>query len=222
VHKAQGSQFGTVILIIPKRSAVLSREMLYTALTRQQRRIVVLHDGELTDILAFRRDEHSEIMRRSTNLFVPPNPVLIEVAGGGIEKLKRRKFLEEKLIHRSAAGEMLSSKNEVIIADALHDARKELGIKYVAEPEFDLAGQTRWADFVVQDRAGGIWYWEHLGMLTEGTYIRRWERKLAQYRKAGIVPREESPDGRLIITRSGDDGSIDSQAVRKLIREIWA
>ena len=221
VHKSQGSQFGTVILILPKRSAVLSREMLYTALTRQQRRIIILHDGDLSDILAFRKDEHSEIIRRSTNLFVPPDPVLVEIATGGLEKLKRRKFMEEKLIHRSAAGDMLSSKNEVIIADALHDGRKELGIKYIPEPEIDIAGQTRSPDFVIQDRNGGIWYWEHLGMLTEETYVNRWERKLALYHAAGIFSREERQDGKLIITRSGDDGSIDSQAVRKLICDIW-
>ena len=221
VHKSQGSQFGTVILIVPKRSAVLSREMLYTALTRQQQRIVILHDGDLSDILVFRRDEHSEILRRSTNLFIPPDPVAVEIGGGGIEKLKRRKFMEEKLIHRSAAGEMLSSKNEVIIADALHDARKELGIKYIPEPEINIAGETRSPDFIVQDRAGTIWYWEHLGRLTEQTYSKRWQRKLKLYRKAGIYPREDRPDGKLIITRSGEDGSIDSLSLRKLIREIW-
>jgi ATP-dependent exoDNAse (exonuclease V) alpha subunit len=221
VHKSQGSQFGTVILVLPKRSAVLSREMIYTALTRQQRRIIVLHDGDLSDILTFRRDEHSEIMRRSTDLFVPPDPVRVEIGTKGIENLKRRKFMEDKLIHRSAAGEMLSSKNEVIIADALHDARKELGIKYVAEPEIMLAGQSRSPDFVVQDRKGKTWYWEHLGMMTEKAYENRWKRKLDLYRKANIHPRTERPDGTLIITESGQDGSIDSQALRKLIREIW-
>ena len=221
VHKSQGSQFGTVILVLPKRSAVLSREMLYTALTRQQRRIVILHDGDLSDILAFRRDEHSEIIRRSTNLFVPPDPVLIEIGSGDLTKLKRRKFMEKKLIHRSAAGDMLSSKNEVIIADALQAAHKDLGIKYIAEPEIDIAGQTRSPDFVIQDRAGVIWYWEHLGMLTEDSYVKRWERKLALYRRAGIFPHDERPGGKLIVSRSGKDGSINSQAVRQLIRDIW-
>jgi hypothetical protein len=55
--------------------------------------------------------------------------------------------------------------------------------------------------------------------LTEEAYVKRWERKLALYHKAGIHPRDEKPDGKLIITRSGDDGPIDSHAVRKLIRE---
>jgi hypothetical protein len=221
VHKSQGSQFGTVILVLPKHSAVVSREMLYTALTRQQQRIIIFHNGDLSDILALRGDQYSEIIRRSTNLFWPPDPVQVEIGSGSLEKLKRRRFMEEKLIHRSAAGEMLSSKNEVVIADALHDARKDLGIKYIAEPEIDIAGQMRSVDFVVQDRSGSIWYWEHLGMLTEDTYVKRWERKIALYRQAGIISRDEKPDGKLIVTRSGDDGSIDSQAIRMLVREIW-
>ena len=36
VHKAQGSQFKTVILVLAEPCQLLSREMLYTALTRQQ------------------------------------------------------------------------------------------------------------------------------------------------------------------------------------------
>ena len=38
VHKAQGSEFGKVILVIPRNSFTLSRELIYTALTRQTRR----------------------------------------------------------------------------------------------------------------------------------------------------------------------------------------
>jgi hypothetical protein len=34
VHKAQGSEFRVVFVILPKRSRLLTRELLYTALTR--------------------------------------------------------------------------------------------------------------------------------------------------------------------------------------------
>jgi ATP-dependent exoDNAse (exonuclease V) alpha subunit len=36
VHKAQGSEFGLCLLVLPRTSRVLSRELLYTALTRQR------------------------------------------------------------------------------------------------------------------------------------------------------------------------------------------
>lgn len=35
-HKTQGSQFGRTLLVLPRNCRPLSREMLYTALTRQQ------------------------------------------------------------------------------------------------------------------------------------------------------------------------------------------
>lgn len=42
VHKAQGSQFGTVAVVLPSAdSPVLTRELLYTAITRGQRAVVV-------------------------------------------------------------------------------------------------------------------------------------------------------------------------------------
>jgi hypothetical protein len=43
VHKAQGSEFGRVLLALPNPCRLLSRELLYTALTRQRDRVVVLH-----------------------------------------------------------------------------------------------------------------------------------------------------------------------------------
>ena len=37
IHKAQGSQFGTVVVRLPEpTSPVLTRELLYTAVTRAQ------------------------------------------------------------------------------------------------------------------------------------------------------------------------------------------
>ena len=40
VHKAQGSEFDTVFVVLPNPCRVLSRELLYTALTRQNSRLV--------------------------------------------------------------------------------------------------------------------------------------------------------------------------------------
>ena len=49
VHKSQGSEFDMVILVLPNPCRLLSRELLYTALTRQRNRIVVLHQGPRSD-----------------------------------------------------------------------------------------------------------------------------------------------------------------------------
>jgi len=43
VHKSQGSQFGTaVVLLPPPSSPLLTRELLYTAVTRAQQSLVLV------------------------------------------------------------------------------------------------------------------------------------------------------------------------------------
>lgn len=47
VHKSQGSQFGEVLVVLPAASsAILTRELLYTAVTRAQERLTILGSYE--------------------------------------------------------------------------------------------------------------------------------------------------------------------------------
>lgn len=47
IHKSQGSQFGTVAVVLPDAaSAMLTRELLYTAVTRARERVVLVGDEE--------------------------------------------------------------------------------------------------------------------------------------------------------------------------------
>jgi exodeoxyribonuclease V alpha subunit len=50
VHKAQGSEFERVVLLLPRQNLpILSREMLYTALSRSRRGVVLVGDEALLD-----------------------------------------------------------------------------------------------------------------------------------------------------------------------------
>ena len=69
VHKAQGSQFELVILVLPQGHRIMSRELIYTALTRHQRKVVVMHQGHREELKALADSSRSEIARRKTNLF---------------------------------------------------------------------------------------------------------------------------------------------------------
>jgi exodeoxyribonuclease V alpha subunit len=43
VHKSQGSQFDTVALILPEpTSPILTRELLYTAVTRAKEKVIIV------------------------------------------------------------------------------------------------------------------------------------------------------------------------------------
>lgn len=208
VHKSQGSEFGTIFLVLPNPCRLLSRELLYTALTRQKDRVVIFHQGARSELRKYSSDDRSETARRLTNLFVAPSP--IEIDG---------RFFDEFLIHRTTRGEMVRSKSEVIIANELH-ARD---IDYAYERPLKLDGETRYPDFTIEDvESGRIFYWEHCGMLQVPRYRRRWEEKLDWYRSHGILADEDGggPEGTLIVTRDEKNGSIDSAQIAQLIEEV--
>ena len=209
VHKAQGSEFGTVLLVLPKSSHMLTRELIYTALTRQKQRLVILMQGAPTDLQRLSSELYSEAAGRLTNLFTPPTPVKVG-----------EKFLEEGLIHRTERGEAVRSKSEVIIANLLH----KKGVDYRYEEPLELGGITKYPDFTIEDdNTGETYYWEHLGMLNDQSYRRRWNEKLTWLREQGISPIEEGGGSRgtLIITRDSADGGMDSEAVSRLVEELF-
>lgn len=210
VHKSQGSEFGTVILVLPNPCRLLSRELLYTALTRQRDRIVILHQGPRSELRKYSLDDRSETARRLANLFVAPSPIVID-----------GRFFEDYLIHRTARGEMVRSKSEVIIADHLANN----GIEYGYEQPLTIGGVTKYPDFTIEDMESGVmFYWEHCGMLHVPSYRRRWEEKLAWYRNHGILQWKEgsSENGTLIVTHDEANGSIDSERISALITEVFS
>jgi ATP-dependent exoDNAse (exonuclease V) alpha subunit len=60
VHKAQGSEFATTFLVIPDPCTILSRELVYTALTRQRERVWVFFQGSPSRLKEFAESEASE------------------------------------------------------------------------------------------------------------------------------------------------------------------
>jgi exodeoxyribonuclease V alpha subunit len=46
VHKSQGSEFDEVLLVLPERDApLLTRELVYTAITRARKRVAIAGTG---------------------------------------------------------------------------------------------------------------------------------------------------------------------------------
>jgi energy-coupling factor transporter ATP-binding protein EcfA2 len=213
IHKTQGSEFGTTFLVLPNPCWLLSRELLYTALTRHRERLVILCQGDPRELRKYGSPAFSEVSARLTNLFAPAHPVLVHV--GNTER-----FLERSLIHRTERGELVRSKSEVIIADKLF-AR---GVEYGYEQPVRLAdGADRYPDFTIVDSAAGItYYWEHLGLLSDAGYRRRWEQKIRAYRSTGILPQEEGggPNGSLLVTWDEPNGGIDSGKMAALVDRI--
>lgn len=202
VHKAQGSEYKTVFAVLPNPCRILSRELLYTALTRQNNRLVLFCQGEARKFLDYRH--LSDTSRRLTNLFEAPEPVRVG-----------QRIYDNKHIHRSRGGELMISKSEVIIANELATA----GIVYEYEREFlGSDGTPRYPDFTIEDADTGItWYWEHLGMLGVAEYEEKWKAKLNWYRKNDVLPLEEGGgENGTLLTSSERDG-IDHSQIARLI-----
>jgi len=216
VHKAQGSEFGTTILVVPHKHPVVTREMLYTALTRQQNRVVILHQGDINNLLQLSSDEAAETPRRLTNLFSKQNPDFrpspVRVEG--------ERYLEEGLIHRSRRGKLLRSKSEVIIDDALFSKGIEAGYEI---PFRGHDGNMTLPDFTIENASTGEKIlWEHCGMMGVERYRRYWQSKEAWYRKNGVLPYQEGGGevATLIATFDDERGGIDAQMIDSLIDQL--
>ncbi len=212
IHKAQGSQFNTVILVIPKSCLLLSRELIYTALSRQVDKVIVLYQDHPQMLYNYSSDAHSATLQRLTNLFYKPNIVQ--------SKHIKNKFFEGNLIHCASDGQMLRSKSEVIIYETLLHHH----IKPIYEYSLEFNGTIKRPDFYIEDVDGINYYWEHLGMLSTADYAAKWEVKLKWYRQNDILPYEENENGGangvLIITEDVD-GSISVKKIVDLIKKIF-
>ena len=71
VHKSQGSDFKNVFLIVPQKQSLLSKELLYTALTRSKFRLFIfVQDTE--ENLLMKAKNNSHLIHRNTSLFKGP------------------------------------------------------------------------------------------------------------------------------------------------------
>jgi len=199
VHKAQGSQFDWVFFILGKEAATLCRELVYTALTRSRQRLVLFLQDDIGGLLELRRLDSASIIRRNSSLF----------RFQAVEE--EHPFHEGGLIHVAQDGTPMRSKSEVIIANLL----LERGVSFDYErPLYGRDGDPtdfRLPDFTIY-RAGDEWYWEHLGMLSDADYRRRWDLKQRWYQANSYFER-------LVTTEDDERGGLDSQVVAALIDE---
>jgi hypothetical protein len=190
-------------VVLPRSSSLLSRELLYTALTRSRDRLVLLVEGDSAAALyEFTKPEKSETARRNSNLF----------RSAVRERLDAVPYAEH-LIHRTEKGHMVRSKSELAIANMLWRMKLEYEYERPVEGE-KVPGKVR-PDFSFVDAAGDLLLWEHLGMLTRDDYRQAWTWKRDWYEKNGFTL------GKNLFTSEDDDrGGLDSVALRRVAETI--
>ena len=202
VHKAQGSQFDSVILVLSDKCFLLSKELLYTALTRQEKKLYILYNEDAYNLRKYSSMEYSDIARRFTDLFASPK--IVEVSNH---------YYEEDLVHRAKDGRMFRSKSEVIIANMLIDNGLD---DFLYEEKLPIGDTYKLPDFTFKDAATGtLIIWEHCGMMADPVYRERWENKKRLYELNGY----SEENGNLVVTEDLPNGGIDTQVIQEKIDE---
>ena len=204
VHKSQGSDFGGVVVIIPKeaRQRLVSRELLYTALTRFTRRLYLLIQGPTGDpesLLSCLWRGSSEYLRRNTCLYTPKHAIP-----------DLNDFRPEQRIIRTLRNELVASKSEALIANMLLQAKVPYYYeRLLVAPD----GTLRRPDFTIPvetpDGPSEL-YWEHWGMQGDPEYDKSVVRRKQWYAKHGLQTR---------LIETDEKGGFDSRKIAKIIQD---
>ena len=201
IHKSQGSDFDTVLVVLPKTGRILSRELIYTALTRAKSKLILLIEDNTSWLMEFTKPQASILAKRNSNLFKY-----------SVRKDNNEIPYVEGLIHKTLKPNLIvRSKSEVIIANLLY----ERGIKFEYEKMIKEYGKCCIPDFTFEDASGDIIIWEHLGMLDNPAYKESWEKKLLFYKSIGFIEGEN-----LFTTIDHENGAIDSMEIVRTINKL--
>lgn len=118
---------------------------------------------------------------------------------------------EDHLIHSSLLGIKMRSKSEISIASLY----KTLGYEVIYEKKLLLPdGDELYPDFsIVVDEGTKEIYHEHIGMLNDPEYRKRFYRKLDKYLRNGFVPFRD-----VFFTFDEPDGSIDMESISQIVK----
>jgi len=195
VHKAQGSDFEHVILVLSQMSPFITRELVYTALTRPREKLHLVVHSELKDELPLvlaKVYSNSSVEQRRTLLFghktSPFKPYEVT--------LKDKRTIE------------VDSKIERIIAQVLD----KLDIEFEHGPKEFLAEYHVVPDFKLRINDKD-YYLEHLGRMDNLGYRERWLRKFETYKKLGIA------DVMITTTESEEKSDVEKN-IKRIIDDI--
>lgn len=170
VHKSQGSDFDNVIFILSEKSSFITRELIYTGVTRAKTKLYLFVHKSLKDNL-------------SSFLVSAHKSSSIETINSLLFEYKKEPSHPYKIVLKDGNVLHVRSKIEMIIAKTLDN----LGINFEYEPkESELEIHGIIPDFKIQ-YGDKTYYWEHLGLLDDLLYQRRWARKFSKYKALGYA-----------------------------------
>lgn len=122
---------------------------------------------------------------------------------------------DSKKPYRTAKGDYVRSKSELIIANELYANQ----ISYDYEKPLSLEGcrYDVYPDFTIYtSRQNQVVYWEHAGLMTDPSYRDKWEWKKQAYERNGICEWKKN----LIITYETEVGDLNPDIVRQIVTNL--
>ena len=66
MHKSQGTEFDNVLLVLPDKDVpILTRELIYTAITRAREQVTIWSDGQIFKTAVRRRIKRASGLRKA-------------------------------------------------------------------------------------------------------------------------------------------------------------
>lgn len=127
---------------------------------------------------------------------------------------QRCPYYPEHLSHRTAYGDYVRSKSEVVIANALY----AYGIPFHLEEALfftDYGEEPYYPDFTIRLPNHKFLYWEHWGLLSKEKYCRDNVNKLFVYQKNNLIVGKN-----LILTQDDSSGNCHSHIVYDIIEKM--
>ena len=182
-------------IVIPHReSHLLSMELLYTAITRAQKKVTIFLQQDISTLTTLSRTDKSAVQKINSSVFKfePLPDALLYSSSNWYESGKKIATLSQYFVR---------SKSEAIITNML--CERDIPFKY-EEPLFAPDGTMYLPDFTVTFR-GEEYYWEHVGRTHDAGYMAHWAKKEAWYQK-------HFP-GKLLVTYESNNLSTDAAAL---------
>lgn len=196
VHKSQGSDFDNTFVVIPKKRGLLTRELIYTALTRSKGQLTLFvqePENKGKNPLEVARDR-SHLLRRNTSLFSDPTQSWWAL------------FPD--------TDDWVRSRAEYILYRALKEKEDEDILQFRYEEPLELEteeGNTEIKPDFTLEVNGNIYYWEHLGLLDRKDYYSDWRNRRSLYENNGL--------GDALIT-TDDMNGIQHMRINQVITDV--
>ena len=166
---------------------LLGTKSYYKNLIRDVNKEIKLIEKYINLLGAREKENDYENMSKARKKLVDP---LYEFAESKIERWKKEEFEAKEIkdgtvTYETHRGELVRSKSEKIIADAL--THKSIPYRYECGLELEGAAGPIHPDFTVMNKnTAKVYYWEHLGRMDSSDYYDSAMNRLALYAHNGI------------------------------------